>query len=107
MRRYQWFEAPAWQPDLAACLDQPLVLECFPHKRTSSLLLITYDVDRRAYTLMRCLRARAVTRGRAETDIPIELWLVAERLSTRASSEGIAAEVTRLVDSGSPVRSGG
>lgn len=104
LRRYQWFEAPAWQPDLAACLDQPLVLECYPGKRGSSLLLVTYDVDRRAFGLVRCLRARAVTRGRSDTDVPIELWLVAERMATRSTSEGIASEVARLGDSTQPYR---
>lgn len=98
LRRYPWFEAPAWQPDLAACLDQPLVIECFPGRRSSSLLLITHEVDRGAFVLMRCLRARAVTRGRSETDVPIELWLVAERLATRTSAEAIAAEASRLME---------
>jgi arginine-tRNA-protein transferase len=107
VRRYQWFEAPAWQPDLAACLDQPMVLECFPGKRGSSLLLVVHDVDRRTYTMVRCLRARAVTRGRSDSDVPIELWLVAERMATRASAESIAAEVARLVDGALPVRTGG
>jgi hypothetical protein len=102
IRRYPWFEAPAWQPDLAACLDQPMVLECFPGKRGSSLLLVLYDVDRRSYAMVRCLRARAVTRGRSDTDVPIELWLVAERLASRSTADGIANEVARLVDGAVP-----
>jgi arginyl-tRNA--protein-N-Asp/Glu arginylyltransferase len=107
LRRYPWFEAPAWQPDLAACLDQPLVLECFPGRRGSSLLLVAHEVDRGSFVLLRCLRARAVTRGRAETDVPIELWLIAERLVTRSSADAIAAEVHRLVEGAVPVRNGG
>ena len=108
LRRYPWFEAPAWQPDLAACLDQPMVVECFPNKRSSSLLLVTHEVDRGSFSLIRCLRARAVTRGRSEADVPIELWLVAERIATRATAEAIADEVARIVDGGLPLlRSGG
>jgi arginyl-tRNA--protein-N-Asp/Glu arginylyltransferase len=106
IRRYPWFEAQAWQPDLAACLDQPVVVECFPAKRSSSLLLVTYEVDRGSFALVRCLRARAVTRGRSEADVPIELWLVAERIASRTTPEAIAAEVARIVDGGMPVRSG-
>lgn len=106
LRRYPWFEAPAWQPDLAACLDQPVVVECFPAKRSSSLLLVSYEVDRGSFALVRCLRARAVTRGRSEADVPIELWLVAERISSRTTPEAIAAEVARIVDGGLPVRGG-
>lgn len=107
IRRYPWFEAPAWQPDLAACLDQPLVLECFPSRRSSSLMLVAYEVDRGAFVLMRCLRARAVTRGRSESDVPIELWLVAERLATRADATAMAAEIGRLVEGAVPARNGG
>lgn len=107
VRRYPWFEAPAWQPDLAACLDQPVVVECFPGKRSSSLMLVTCEVDRSAFSLVRCLRARAVTRGRSDADVPIELWLVAERIATRSSPEAIAADVVRIVDGGLPLlRSG-
>ncbi|MEQ1567858.1 MAG: GNAT family N-acetyltransferase [Myxococcota bacterium] len=98
VRRYPWFEAPAWQPDLASCLDQPMVLEVFPGRRGSSLLLVMYDVDRRSYALVRCLRARAVTRGRTDSDVPIELWLVAERMTTRSTPETLAAEVARILD---------
>ncbi|MEQ1502296.1 MAG: GNAT family N-acetyltransferase [Myxococcota bacterium] len=108
LKRYPWFEAPAWQPDLAACLDQPVVVECFPGKRSSSLLLVTFEVDRGTFSLVRCLRARAVTRGRSEADVPIELWLVAERIASRTTAEAIAAEVGRIVDGGLPlIRSGG
>lgn len=107
IRRYPWFEAPAWQPDLAACLDQPVVVECFPGKRSSSLLLVTHEVERGAFSLVRCLRARAVTRGRADADVPIELWLVAERIAARSTPEAIAEEVVRIVDGGLPLlRSG-
>lgn len=104
LKRYPWFEAPAWQPDLAACLDQPLVVECFPERTSSTLLLVTHDVDRKTFSVVRALRARAVTRGRTEVEVPIELWLVAERLGSRASAEAAAAEVARRVGSGVPVR---
>lgn len=87
---YPWFEAPAWQPDLTSCLDQPLVLRCFPEQRGGALLIVTYDLDRSQFGLLRCLRARAITRGRSEVETPIELWLVAERLGSRPTAEGIA-----------------
>ena len=94
--RYPWFEAPAWQPDLGACLDQPMVVECWPVPGSGTLLLVMYDLDRSIWALVRCLRARAVTRGRSELDVPIELWLVAERLGSRTSPDAIAGEVARV-----------
>jgi leucyl-tRNA---protein transferase len=104
VRRYPWFEAPAWQTDLAACLDQPLVVECFPERAGSTLLLVTHDVDRDQFSIVRALRARAVTRGRSEIEVPIELWLVAERLCSRTSADATAAEVARRTGLALPVR---
>jgi arginyl-tRNA--protein-N-Asp/Glu arginylyltransferase len=94
--RYPWFEAPAWQPDLGACLDQPMVVECWPVAGSGVLLLVVYDLDRNTWALLRCLRARAVTRGRSDVDVPIELWLVAERLGSRTTPEAIAGEAARV-----------
>jgi arginine-tRNA-protein transferase len=102
--RYPWFEAPAWQPDLGACLDQPMVVECWPVTNSGVLLLVAYDLDRNTWALLRCLRARAVTRGRSDVDVPIELWLVAERLGSRTTPEAIAGEAARV---GSALRLGG
>ncbi|MCA9489112.1 MAG: GNAT family N-acetyltransferase [Myxococcales bacterium] len=95
IRKYPWFEAPAWQPDLTACVGEPLVLECFPERAGATFLAVTHDLDRGLWVLQRCLRARAVTRGRADVDTPIELWLVAERLSAHTSLDELAQEVRR------------
>jgi arginyl-tRNA--protein-N-Asp/Glu arginylyltransferase len=95
LRRYPWFEAPAWQPDLSACVDQPMLLECFPERAGGTFLAVTCDLDHDRFGLVRCLRARAVTRGRTDVETPIELWLVAERIGTYQSTEELAREVTR------------
>jgi arginyl-tRNA--protein-N-Asp/Glu arginylyltransferase len=95
LRRYPWFEAPAWQPDLSACVDQPLLVECFPERAGGTFLAVTYDLDHDRYSVLRCLRARAVTRGRADVETPIELWLVAERVGAHVSTEELAREVVR------------
>lgn len=95
LRRYPWFEAPAWQPDLSACVDQPMLLECFPERAGGTFLAVTYDLDHQRFGVLRCLRARAVTRGRAEIETPIELWLVAERIGTHVGTEELAREVVR------------
>jgi arginyl-tRNA--protein-N-Asp/Glu arginylyltransferase len=95
LRRYPWFEAPAWQPDLSACVDQPMLLECFPERAGGTFLAVTYDLDHDRYGVMRCLRARAVTRGRTDVETPIELWLVAERIGTHPRTEELAREVVR------------
>lgn len=95
LRRYPWFEAPAWQPDLTACVGEPLLLECNPDRPGATFLAVSHDLDRDQFVLQRCLRARAVTRGRSEVDTPIELWLVAERLSSHATLDDLAREVVR------------
>jgi hypothetical protein len=95
LRRYPWFEAPAWQPDLTACVGEPLLLECYPERPGATFLAVSHDLDRDQFVLQRCLRARAVTRGRSEVDTPIELWLVAERLSTHSALDDLAREVVR------------
>lgn len=95
LRRYPWFEAPAWQPDLSACVDQPMLLECFPERAGGTFLAVTYDLDAQRFGVVRCLRARAVTRGRSDVETPIELWLVAERVGTHVDTEELAREVVR------------
>lgn len=92
---YPWFEAPAWQPDLTSCLDQPLVLWVHPDQR-GPMLVLTYDLDRGVWSLLRCLRARAVTRARSEVETPIELWLVADRLGSHPTPEAAAEAAVRM-----------
>jgi len=103
MRGYPMFEAGAYDPELSSCLDQPLVLECFPRRGAGTALMITWDLERSFYELVRC--ARAVGRFRSNDgesfDTRVELWVVMERLSNRSTAEGIAAEAARV---GSPVR---
>ena len=44
LRSYPMFEAPAWQEELPAAIDQPLVVECLPGFRSGTLLLVTHDI---------------------------------------------------------------
>lgn len=98
MRGYPMFEAGAYDADLETCLDQPLVLECFPRRGAATAMMITWDLDRSFYNLLRCVRAVGRYRSSdSETyDARVELWVVVKRLSTRSTAEGIAAEAARI-----------
>jgi arginine-tRNA-protein transferase len=97
LRMYPMFEAPAWHDQLRACLDAPLVLVCDPRPFARRQLLVTYDLERDAYVVLRCSRASAVavTTG-GDVGRPIELWLVDERLGLHATADEAAREVARL-----------
>ncbi len=101
VRGYPMFEVGAYDEDLATCLDQPLVLECFPRRGAAAALMVTWDLDRRRYSLLRCVRA--IGRYRSERSEGygerVELWVVARTLATRETAEGIAAEVSRVAGS--------
>lgn len=98
---YPMFEAPAWHPNLATCLTEPLVL-LIPSSRNRSVRVLYYDLERRAYRLRRCVRASAIARAAGEADgdgTPVELLVVVEDLATKTQAEAIvdrAAAVTLL-----------
>jgi leucyl-tRNA---protein transferase len=88
---YRYYEAPAWSPALRRGLDQPRVLLVAPHDRAISDLLITWDLDRRTFSVLRCLRAEGVTTA-DQGDVPrkVALWIVAENLGGSADPDRTA-----------------
>lgn len=99
-RLIAWFDVAARQPALASCLSEPLVVECWPDTPSATRLMACYDVDRRHWTLVRCLRAEARRvdgQGRVlDPDTGLELWVVVERYGHRADPSELAEEVLRL-----------
>jgi len=99
-RLIAWFDVAARQPALASCLSEPLVVECWPDRSEPTRLMACYDVDRRHWSLVRCLRAearRVDRQGRVmDHDTGLELWVVVERYGTRTDPEALAEAVLRL-----------
>ncbi len=95
-RAYPMFEAPAYHANLGSCLSHPALLDILPSAQAPTVLALTYDLDRRIYELMRCVRAVAVAERRDERSEPIELLAVVERLGQRANPDAIAADAARL-----------
>ena len=90
---YPMFEAPAWHANLSSCLADPLFI-AVPLPAPRALLAITWDLDRQAYRLRRCLRAAAVSRSLHEGDdegTPVELIVVLADVATRDAAGAIAA----------------
>lgn len=100
LRVVPWFDVAARQPALASCLADPLVVECGPDGSGPLRLMVTWDIDRQAYSLVRCLRAEArrVDRdGNLMTPDPtFQLWVVVERLGHRDDPDEIAAAAARV-----------
>ncbi len=97
LRMYPMFEAPAWHDQLRGCLDAALVLVCDPRPLARRQLLVTFELERRAYEIVRCARASAVAVTHdGDVGRPIELWLVEDRLGTWATPEQVAREVARV-----------
>ncbi len=98
VRGYPMFEAGAYDEDLSACLDQPLVVECSPRRGAPVALVVTWDLDCRRYNLLRCVRMVGRYRSAHSENFgaQVELLVVARTLATRETAEGIAAEVSRL-----------
>src|SRR5690606_480773 len=95
-----WFAVAARQPALASCRSEPRVVECRPDRSEPTRLMACYDVDRRHWSLVRCLRAearRVDRQGRVmDHDTGLELWVVVERYGTRTDPEALAEAVLRL-----------
>lgn len=98
-RLVPWFDVAARQPALAACLAEPLVMECWPEREGPTRLMVSWDLDRRTFVLVRCLRAEARRLDRdgnlVETDPSLELWVVVERMHRRTRAADLAADVAR------------
>jgi len=97
MRMYPMFEAPAWHDQLVQCLEAPLVLVCDPRPLARRQVLITYDLDRKQYEIIRCARASAMALTHdGDVGRPIELWLVEERLGRFDRIEGVVSAASQL-----------
>lgn len=99
-RLITWFDVAARQPALASCLSEPLVVECWPDRGDATRLMACYDVDRRQWNLVRCLRAEARRVDRngcvIDHDTGLELWVVVERYGPRPTPGALADAVMRL-----------
>lgn len=99
-RLISWFDVAARQPALAACLSEPLVVECWPDRGGPTRLMITYDLERQLYTLLRCLKAEARRVDRdgnlLEPDPTLELWVVVDRLARHTQPQRLANDAARL-----------
>jgi hypothetical protein len=59
-----------------------------------SMLCVSWDLDREAYRLRRCLRASAISRSVSDHDdegTPVELFVVMAEVATQESPGAIAA----------------
>ena len=59
---YPMFEAPAWHANLSNCVGDPLVL-LVPSGSPRSVIAISWDLDRGAYRVRRCMQAAAISRS--------------------------------------------
>ncbi|HMV67514.1 MAG TPA: hypothetical protein PKA64_11740 [Myxococcota bacterium] len=93
LHSYPEFEGPAWSPELAACLDQPMYL-ALPSRDSGVRTLITWDVANRCYELCKVLSAVGtfVPKGRPQRSV--QLWLVRSRRPVEGGAEALAAAVT-------------
>jgi arginyl-tRNA--protein-N-Asp/Glu arginylyltransferase len=99
VRGYPMFEVGADNPELEACLDQPLVVECYPRRGSNTALMVTWDLDRRRYSLLRCVRAVGRYRRADDEGGPgtvVELWVVVDRVGSCATAEAVAQKVAML-----------
>lgn len=93
---YRFYEAPAWSPALRQGLDQPRVVLVAPRDKSTTDIVVTYDLDAGRYNVLRCLRAEGVTAAEG-VDSPrrVALWVVGERLATAADPDIAAVEAVR------------
>ena len=90
---YPMFEAPAWHTNLANCLPDPMVVT-IPLAAPRNVLCVSWDMERGAYRLRRCLRASAISRSvhdDLDDGTPVELMVVMEEVATREEPAAIAA----------------
>ena len=89
------FEAPAWHTNLANCLPDPMVVS-IPLAAPRNMLCVSWDMEREAYRLRRCLRASAISRSvtdERDQGTAVELFVVMSEVATREEPAAIAAVV--------------
>jgi leucyl-tRNA---protein transferase len=91
MRLYPAFELGAYDPALAYCLGEPMFVECHASRRADDALIVTYDLEKRDYRLMRCLRAIARSHDPIETGREFALLVVYETIAQHHEPGMIAA----------------
>lgn len=99
-RLYPMFEAPAYDDAMRRCLDEPLLVECFPAPATPTALVVTWDLEREVYRIVRCVRAAGLVRSHLGEDAPareVELLVTSERLGLTRDAEALADGVVKLV----------
>ena len=97
---YRLFELSAYQPRLRNCLAEPAFVRVDPPRKPAVVPLVTWDLDRELYRLVRCVRAVGKAQstldpeGEPET---LEVWVVADRVLQHTDPGPIADAVARLL----------
>jgi len=95
VRAYPWFDAGVYNPALARCIDQPLILESKP--MMAQPLIVTWDLETAEYRLCRCVRAVAIIPGDDEDDARgrrPDLLVVTEHIAAATTAAEIARALT-------------
>lgn len=92
LHSYPEFEGPAWSPELASCLDQPMYLEC-PQPGWSARRLIIWDLVNQRFELCHAVGAVGtfVPRGRPQRSV--RLWMLQARAPVEGGLDGLVAAV--------------
>lgn len=88
LRQYRMFDVGAWNPELAHCMSEPLLLECGGSPRSGWVDVLTWNVGRGTYAVSRCARSKGLVR--AVQDAPpreVELLVVGPRTPAHSSPE--------------------
>jgi arginine-tRNA-protein transferase len=91
IRLYPAFELGAYDPALAYCLGEPMFVECNAAQKNDNTLIVTYDLEKHDYKLLRCLRAVARSHDPLENGRELALLVVYETLAQHHDPEMIAA----------------
>lgn len=86
---YELFEVPMHSPGLEMCLDQPLVLDCFPELHPIASLLVSWSIEEETFQLIHALRTTAHKQNHPEEIV--ELLIVVEQ-------QELGADLHQVVD---------
>lgn len=93
LRTNTMFELPAHVAELSMCLNQPLYIECFASREGRNRVLVLWDPEREAYSLVHAVRATVRARSKPEEDID----LLAE-LARHPAHTGLDEVIDAIVD---------
>lgn len=94
LHSYPEFEGPAWSPDLANCLDQPMYLEIQRMNGPTRRLLV-WDLVHRRYEIYYSVPAVGTFVPRGRSSRSVNLWMVQSRWLVPRGLDGLV-ETVRL-----------